>query len=328
MFNKNNFLVLLILSIVLVLAACGDKASGDKKSSNQQTSNLSFVTGGPGGTFYPLGVGIADVVNGKGVANITVETSDASIENTRLLGAKQAELGLLETGIAYYAAEGKEMFDKKLANVRGIMTLYPNLMQMVVMTDSGIKSYADLKGKKVVVGQPGSSSMLNLELVLAEYGLSFDDIKPQYSGFSEGIDMLKDGQVDATLVDVGIPAPAIIDISSQHNVTILPIDEDKIDNISEKYPYFSNKIIIPAGTYTNQDKDIVTAGVLVMLATREDLPEDLVYELTKTIFENKDEITKIHPSGESIDPEKATEGLSIPLHPGAERYLDEILKNQ
>src|SRR5690625_2954775 len=331
--------VMMVAVLALILGACSggdgnDTDDSDAKSDATSESkgsadvqSISFVTGGPGGTFYPLGVGMADVINDAGIANVTVETSDASIENTRLLGAEEAEIGLLETGIAYFASEGIEMFDEdQITNVRGVMTLYPNLIQMVVMADSGIETYADLKGKKVVVGQPGSSSMLNLDLVLEQYGLEFDDITPQYSDFSQGIDMLKDGQVDATLVDIGIPAPAIIDISSQHDIHILSIDEDKIDNIATNYPYFTNKIVIPAGTYNNVDEDVITAGVPVMLGTHEDVSEDLVYEMTKILFEKKEDVVKVHPAGESIDPDSATEGLPIPLHPGAEKYLKEIGK--
>ena len=216
------------------------------------------------------------------------------------------------------------MFEgEKFENLRGIMTLYENLIQMVVMADSGIESFADLKGRSVVVGQAGSSSMLNLELVLNEYGLSISDLKPQYSGFSEGINMLKDGQVEAVLVDVGVPAAAIIDIATQHKIKILSIDEDKIEAIGEKYPYFSGKVVIPAGTYNGVDEDVVTAGVKVMLGTHADVDEDVIYEITKTIFEEKEKITQVHPAGASINIDKATEGMPIPLHPGAERYLKE-----
>lgn len=323
--RKKWMIILILLLSGIVLGACGEKKES-KAEEKSGTKNLSFVTAGSGGTFYPLGVGMGEVINQKGIANITVETSGGSVENTNLLGTDKADLGLLETGIAYYAANGTEMFKgNKLDNVRGIMTLYPNLMQMVVKADSGIETYADLKGKKVVVGQQGSSSMLNLQLVLEKYKLSFDDIKPQFTSFAEGIDMLKDGQVDAALVDVGVPAAAIIDISNQHDIRILSIDEKVIDSIKEEYPYFSDATVIPANTYKNQDKDVITAGVKVMLATRADLPEDLVYEMTKAIFEEKEQVAKTHSSGESINIETATEGMPIPLHPGAEKYINEAL---
>lgn len=323
--------VIMAVFLLSIVSGCGEEEKDvtKKRTSKDQVDKLSFVTAGQGGTFFPLGGGMAKVINDKGIAQVTVETSGGSVENARLLGRIDADLGLLETGIAYYAAEGIEMFEgEKYENLRGIMTVYPNLLQMVVKADSGIESYVDLKGKKVVVGQPGSSSMLNLELVLNEYGLSIDDLNAQYSGFGEGIDLLKDGQVEATLVDVGVPAPAIIDIATQHHINILSIDEEVIESIAEKYAYFSNKVVIPAGTYNNQDEDIITAGVKVMLATRADLSEELVYNMTKTIFEEKETIANIHSSGENINIDEALESMSIPLHPGAQKYIEEQQANQ
>lgn len=324
---KRSVYLFMICLFLIMLVACGannDTSSEDSTEGDNNETKITFSTGGTGGTYYPFGGGIAKVVNESDIGmDVTVATSGASVENARLLGSKEVELGLVEASVGYYAYEGKEMFeDDQAKNIRGIMSLYPNLIQMVVMKDSEIQSYADLKGKNVVVGAPGSSSMLNLELILEEYGLSMSDINPEYSSFSDGIDMLKDGKVDATLVDVGIPASSIVDISSQHDINILTLEEEKINSLSDKFPFFTKPIVIPAGTYKGVDEDVLTTGATVILATHEDLSEDVIYELTKTIFEKKEAITQIHKAGESIDVSKSTEGMSIPIHPGAKKYIE------
>jgi TRAP transporter TAXI family solute receptor len=340
---KKGMLLSIFVALSILGAACGGggnqgastNSSTEKKSEEAEkpadsaTSGteevISVVTGGTSGTYYPLGGGIGKALNGAGIGvNATVESTGGSNENVRLLGQSEAEIGFTETGIAYYGYEGIEMFkDNKFNNLRGIMSLYANLMQTVVMKDSGIQTYADLKGKTVAVGIQGSSSALNMQLVLAEYGLSLEDIKPQFVSYSEGVTMLKDGQIDAVMIDSGVPNSAVIDITSQHEVNILPIEEEKINSLVSNYPYFSNMVIIPKGTYKGIDVDIPTAGAKVMLATHAGLSEELVYKLTKTIFEKKEEIIKIHPKGESIDLKTATDGMPIPLHPGAEKYLRE-----
>ncbi|WP_164985156.1 TAXI family TRAP transporter solute-binding subunit [Ammoniphilus sp. CFH 90114] len=339
---KKGMVLSTIVALTMLGTACGgggnqqassttegakpaETAKPAESSSGGTKQAISIVTGGTSGTYYPLGGGIGKALNDAGIGvNASVESTGGSNENVRLLGQENAEIGFTETGIAYYGYEGIEMFkDSKFENLRGITSLYANLMQTVVMKNSGIQSYADLKGKTVAVGIQGSSSALNMELVLAEYGLSLQDIKPQFVGYSEGVNMLKDGQIDAVMIDSGIPNSAVIDITAQHEVVILPIDEDKVKSLVSKYPYFSNTVIIPKGTYKGIDVDIPTAGAKVMLATHAGLSEELVYTLTKTIFEKKAEITAVHPKGDSIELNSAMDGMPIPLHPGAEKYLKE-----
>ncbi|RFU70391.1 TAXI family TRAP transporter solute-binding subunit [Peribacillus saganii] len=335
---KKGMLLSIFVALSILGAACsggGNKVTSTnsptetekpaERTSPGSSEAISIVTGATSGTYYPLGGGIGKALNGAGIGvNATVESTGGSNENVRLLGQGEAEIGFTETGIAYYGYEGIEMFkDNKFDNLRGIMSLYANLMQTVVMKDSGIQSYADLKGKTVAIGIQGSSSALNMQLVLKEYGLSLGDIKPQFVSYSEGVTMLKDGQIDAVMIDSGIPNSAVTDITTQHDVNILPIEEEKIKSLVSKYPYFSNMVIIPKGTYEGIDVDVPTAGAKVMLVTHAGVSEEMVYKLTKTIFEKKEEIIKIHPRGDSIDLKTATDGMSIPLHPGAEKYLRE-----
>jgi TRAP transporter TAXI family solute receptor len=149
------------------------------------------------------------------------------------------------------------------------------------------------------------------------------DIKPEYLSFGEAMQLLKDDKLHAVMVDSGAPNSAIIDIASQHRIRILSIPQDKINDIKRKYPFFSDAIRIPAGTYRGVDYDVITTGAKVMIAVREDLPEDLVYNLTRTLFEKRDDIIKAHPRGSSINLPLALDGLPIPVHPGALKYYRE-----
>ncbi|WP_206812451.1 TAXI family TRAP transporter solute-binding subunit [Paradesulfitobacterium ferrireducens] len=306
------------------LAGCGssNQAGGTTPA---KTKNISLSTGAQSGTYYPLGTAIANVWTQAGIGlNVTAEATGGSVENARLIGSKDTEVGFVESLIADWAYNGKEIFkDKKVENLRGLASLYPNTVQTVVKADSGIKSFADLKGKKVAVGIQGGSSPITMGAILEVYGLTMNDIKPQYVAFGPGIDLLKDGQVDAVLVDAGAPNSSIIDIATQHQINILSIEPDKIKQIREKYPFFSDVVTIPKGTYKGVDQDVTTTGSLAALFVTADMPDDLVYNMTKTLFEKKDDIAKVHEKGKSIDLKKAVDGFSIPLHPGAEKYYKE-----
>lgn len=323
-----SIICILILTTCFI-AGCGgnQEAEGEKsgeESEPAKVSHISVSTGSTSGTYYPLGTAIASVINDAKIGvNATAESTGGSVENARLLGQDQTEIIFIETGIADYAYNGEEMFDTKVENIRGLISLYPNAMQVVVKKKSNINSYTDLKGKRVAVGIQGGSTPLNMAIVLEAYEMTMKDIRPEYLGFGQAMDLLKDDQVDAVLVDAGIPNSTIIDVTTQHDVKILPIEPEKVEWIKEKYPFFSDVVYIPKGTYKGVDEDIPTAGSKVMLGVKEGLPEDVVYNITKTIFEQKDEIVKVHKAGESINLEKATDGISIPIHPGAEKYYKE-----
>lgn len=288
------------------------------------TKNISISTGATSGTFYPLGTAIGKTLTDAGIVNVTTEATGGSVENARLIGQKQTEIGFIESMIADWAYNGKEVYkDKKIPNLCGLIALYPNTIQTVVKTGSGIKGYADLKGKTVAVGIQGGSSPTNMQIVLESYGLTMKDIKPQYLAFGPSMELLKDGQVDAVMVDSGFPNSAIIDISTQHQIQILPIDAEKIKQIKVKYPFFADAHVVPKGTYKGVDVDVLTTGSLVTLCIQKDLPEDLVYNIIKTMVEKKDDIAKVHEKGKSINLQTATNGISIPIHPGAAKYYKE-----
>ena len=309
------FCLTALLAIALGLPAAG----------HAQTKNISFGTGAMSGTYYPLGVAIAKVWTNAGIGlNVSAEATGGSVENARHIKNKTMEIGFVESLVADWAYKGEEYFKSgPVQNIRGFIALYPNTIQTVVKANSGIKTYKDLKGKKVACGIQGSSSVLNMKIVLESYGVPFSDIKAQYLAYGPAMELLKDGQVDAVMVDAGAPNSSIIDIGTQHKIDILSIDRANIAAIVKKYPFFSAATVIPKGTYKGIDHDIVTTGSLATLCVQAELPEDLVYKMIKTLFDRKDDVVKVHEKGKSIDLKTAVNGFSIPLHPGVIKYYKE-----
>jgi len=323
----SGLLVVTLALVALLAAGCGgkdDKGGQQGQQSPPQKKNISISTGATSGTYYPLGTAIAKTLTDAGIVNATAESTGGSVENARLISQKQTEIAFVESMIADWAVNGKEVYkDKKIDNIRGLISLYPNTIQTVVKAKSGIKSYSDLKGKKVAVGIQGGSSPLAMQAVLESYGLSMNDIKPQYLAYGPSMELLKDDQVDAVMVDAGAPNSAIIDISTQHQIRILSIDAENVKKIKQKYPFFADPVTIPKGTYKGFDEDFTTTGSLAALFVRADLPDEMVYNIIKTIVEKRDDIAKVHEKGKTINLQTATNGISIPFHPGAEKYYRE-----
>lgn len=311
---------LFVLSVFLVVGLFGGTGIGFAAD-----KNISIGTGAMSGTYYPLGVAMAKMWSGAKIGlNVGAEATGGSVENARFIKGKTMEVAFVESLVAEWAYSGQEMYkDNKVENIRGLISLYPNTIQTVVMAKSGIKSYADLKGKRVSCGIQGSSSVTTAKAILETYGIPFSEIKPQYLAFGPAMELLKDGMVDAVLVDSGAPSSSIIDIVSQHKIKILSIDRANIAKLVQKYPYFSSATVIPKGTYSGINEDIVTTGSLVTLCVAAEMPDDLVYKMIKALIEKKGEIAKVHPKGNDINLKAAIDGFSIPIHPGALKYYKE-----
>ncbi|WP_349729449.1 TAXI family TRAP transporter solute-binding subunit [Peribacillus frigoritolerans] len=316
-FNK-YFLLVMILTVTGIITACGDSKEKVSGSGNQ---DLSLLTGGTGGTYYPLGGQIGKIISDKTKAKITPQTSGASAENMETLRAGEAEIAFSQTDIAAYALEGKEMFDgKPIDNIQAISSLYPETVQIVTTAKSGIKSVEDLKGKKVSVGAPGSGAYINAMQILEIHGLTEKDIKGQNLSFDESTEGIQAGSIDAAFITAGTPTGAVDALSVQNDIIILPIAEDKIQALVKKYPYYAEDTI-PSGTYKIKS-EVKTVAVKAMLVVTKDLDEDLVYEMTKAVYDNTDKIT--HAKGKFITAETALEGLGdMEVHPGAAKYFKE-----
>lgn len=327
--KKKQFRLLMLLSAfaLLILAACGSDSGAGSKDSDKGDSTasakpkfLNLLTGGTQGTYYALGGTFADLISKETDIKTTAEVSQASAANMTALQDGKGEIAFVQSDIAYYATEGTMMFDgKKIDTIAALGALYPETVQLVTTEASGIKSYADLKGKKVSVGAPGSGTYANAEQLLEIHGLTMDDIKAQNLDFGESADGLQSGQIDAAFITAGTPTGAVEALNATTKINIIGMDAGKADELIAKYPYYA-KDTVKAGTY-GIAKDTETVSVLAMLAVKKDLPEDVVYSMTKAIYDNRDKIS--HDKGKFIKAETGLQGISIDVHPGAQKYFDE-----
>lgn len=320
--NGLFFTTSLLLIVSLILAACSNEAgnTANEGDEGETPKFISLLTGGTGGTYYPLGGAFANLISDETGIETNAETSGASAENLATLKDGNAEIAFTQTDIASYATEGKQMFEgQKVDNVQAIGTLYPETVQIVTTKKSGIQSIEDLKGKRVSVGAPGSGVVPNAEQILEIHGITFDDIKRKDLSFDESTAGIQDGTIDAAFVTAGAPTGAVEGLSATEELVILPIGQDEIDAILEKYPYYIQDEV-PAGTYKLKEA-VPTIAVQAMLVVREDLSEELVYDITKAIFDNLDQVT--HAKAKIIKAETALEGTGIDIHPGALKFFKE-----
>jgi uncharacterized protein len=284
---------------------------------------INILTGGTSGVYYPLGVSLSKIY-GEAIpgSRTQVQATKASVENLNLLQQGRGEAALTLGDSLKLAWEGDEEagFKNKLDKLRGIAAMYPNYIHFVVRSDSGISSLADLKGKSISVGAPKSGTELNSRTILAAAGLSYDDLgKVEYLPYAESVELMKNRQLDGTLLSSGLGVAAIRDLATSIDVTFVPIPAELVEKLGA--PYVSLPIV--AGTYRGQDADVPTAGVVNFLVTHEGVPEETVYLMTKSMFENLDQMVAAHGAAKSIKLENAVKGMPVPLHPGAERYYKE-----
>ena len=305
----------LLIFCALLLVGCG--GSGSNKFIN-------IATGGTAGTYYPIGGAMAEILN-KAIPgmNASAQSTGATVANINMLKEGSVDLAIVQNDITYYAVNGTEMFkDKKVENLRGIAALYPETCQIVTLESTGIKSIADLKGKRVAVGAAGSGAEANARQILEAYGITYDDIDEQFLSFGEAASALKDGNVDAAFVTAGFPTAAVQDITSQNKVRLLPIEADKADALIAKYPFYT-KTKIPAGTYAGFDEEVPGSSVMAMLVATDKVDEKLGYDITKALFDNIEKLQAAHSAAKQITKESAKDGMSIELNAGAERYYKE-----
>ncbi len=313
-------LLAIMLVLALVLAGCassGGEAAGD-------SVNISFGTGGTSGTYYTFGGVLAGVLgNAVDGVNISVQSTGASKANIQLIADGEAQMALVQNDTMDYAYKGTDLFADEGA-VKGFMTMggiYAEVCQIV--TSDKITSIEELKGKVVSVGDAGSGTEFNARQMLEAYGITFDDIKVANLGFGESANAFKDGKIDAFFVTAGAPTTALVDLATTNTINILEIDDEHAKMLMDKYPFYT-QYVVPSGSYNGVDGDKKTVAVKATLIVSEKLPEDVVYNLTKAMFENKAEIAASHAKGESLDPKYAVEGMSVPFHPGAEKYYKEV----
>ncbi len=311
---------LTVVLVALLLATTMIFAGGKKEN-----TNFILATGGTSGTYYSFGGALANIWNTKiENMNVTAQSTGASAENLRLISKGDAEFAIVQNDVMDYAYKGIDLFaGEKVSGLATIGTLYPEVVQIAATKESGIKSVADLKGKRVSVGDLGSGVEFNAKQILEGYGMTFDDIKKSNLSFKESGDGLQNGQLDACFVTAGVPNAALQELAISAGLVLVPVTGAEADAICAKYGYYT-KTTIPGGTYKGADEDVPALAIKATLAVSESLSEDIVYNITKAMFENTSELALSHAKGKEISAEAAITGVSVPFHPGAVKYYKEI----
>ena len=285
---------------------------------------INVLTGGTSGVYYPLGVALSQIY-GKALpgAKTSVQATKASAENLNLLQAGRGEIAFTLGDSLNEAWKGNEEagFKMPLKKLRTVAAIYPNYIQIVAAADSGIKSLADLKGKRVSVGAPKSGTELNARDIFRGASMTYKDFgKVEYLPFGESVELMKNRQLDATLISAGLGVAAVRDLATAVKIVIVPIPADVVAKIGEA-AYQSGTI--PAKTYENQNDAVASVAVQNFLVTHEGVSNDTVYAMTKSMFDNLDQMVAAHAAAKAISKENAAKGSPVPLHPGAEKYYRE-----
>ncbi len=308
-------IVSLVMAMIMLfaLAACSGGAG----------TSMTMGTGGTSGTYYGYGGVLGQYIKNNAGINVTVVSTDGSKANIQGIDAGNYQLGTVQSDVMSYAWEGTRSFESegKVESFRTVAGLYAESVQLVTM-DPAIKSVADLKGKSVSIGAPGSGVYFNAMDVLTAAGLTEADIKAQYQSFADSADALKDGKIDAAFIVAGAPTPAITELCTTNSAYLVPIDGAVADALMASCPFYT-VYTVPAGTYAGQTEDVKTVTVKATLIVNADANEEDVYNLTAAIFDNAEAITAENAKGAELSIENATSGMTVPFHAGAAKYFAE-----
>ena len=300
--------ILIGLSVLLIIAmgltGCGGKTT------------LKMATGGNTGTYYAYSGAVTQVLS-EHIDNLSfdVQVTGASRANIYLIADKEADIAIVQNDVMYYAYNGTDLFDgEKVTGFSAMAGCYAEVCQIVSKSD--ISSVEELKGKRVSVGDVGSGCEFNARQILEAYGMTFDDIVVSNLSFGDSAAALKDDKIDAIFCVAGAPTTAIVELATTNKINILKIDDEHADKLIQKYPFYT-KFDVPGGSYKGVDSTVQTVAVVATYIVSDDLDENLVYNMTKTLFEKADEIAAAHPKGAELNPEYSVSGISVPIHPGA-----------
>ena len=310
---KKMLAIVMALVMALSLAACGSGGS----------TKMTMGTGGTSGTYYAFGGVLGQYIKNNAGIDVTVVSTDGSKANIESIDSGDYQLGTVQSDVMAYAWAGSRSFEAngKIDSFRVVAGLYAEAVQLVTMNPE-IKSVADLKGKSVSIGAPGSGVYFNAMDVLAAASLTENDINAQYQSFADSTDALKDGKIDAAFIVAGAPTAAITELCTTNSAYLVPIDGDIAAKLMADCAFYTT-YVIPAGTYAGQTEDVTTVTVKATLIVAASASEDDVYNLTKAIFDNVDAIAAENGKGKELSIENATSGMAAPFHAGAAKYFAE-----
>ncbi|MCQ2483733.1 MAG: TAXI family TRAP transporter solute-binding subunit [Clostridia bacterium] len=315
---KRILAVLLAVALVFSFAACGKTSGGNE----QAPVKLRFVTGGESGTYYAFGSVIAQHATNNTNVKVTGVVGNGSQKNIVELQDGNAELAFCQSDVMAYAYQGTNLFAEtgKVDCFKTVAALYTEQVQLIT-TDPSIKSVADLKGKNVSIGAAGSGVYFNAIDILGVYGLTEKDIKPTYQSFGDSAEAIKDGLIDAAFIVAGAPTSAVTDLATTKNVYLVSLDDEHINKLIEKSPFYS-KCVIPAETYKGV-AEATTVGVGAVIIAKDTVSEDAIYAFVKDIFDNAESQIGAHAKYAELSLEFASSITSVPYHAGAAKYFAE-----
>ena len=325
---KKVFAFLLVCTMILGLTACGGSSDSTTaaggNSGSTSPSELRFVTGSETGTYYAFGTVIAQHASNNIGTKVTALAGAGSKGNVNKLQDKEAELAFCQSDVMAYAYSGTNLFkdEGKVENFSVLGALYIETVQLVAVNPD-IKSVSDLKGKKVSVGQSGSGVYFNALDVLAAYDMKLEDIQPTYQSFGDSANDLKDGKIDAAFIVAGAPTTAVTELAATNkNTHLISFDDEHLNKLLQSSPYYT-KSVIKGGTYSTVTEDVTTVGVGAVVLVRDDISEEIVYKLTKDIFDNASSLGGDHAKYSEVTLEYGASMTSVPYHKGAAKYFSE-----
>ena len=308
-----------IASVVLALGM----VSGAMSPTVKAQDFINILTGGTAGVYYPLGVALSKIyADNIPKSRPTVQATQASVQNLQLLQEGKGEIAFTLGDSLMFAWQGEAEagFKAPLKRLRAIAAIYPNYIQLVATQESGVKTISDLKGHSLSVGAARSGTELNTRAILNAAGLTYKDLsKVEYLPFAESVELMKNRQLDATLQSAGLGVASIRDLSTNNDINVVAVPADIIAKIGAPYV----PVTIPANTYRGQTSDVTTAAVGNFLVTHDGVSDEMVYQMTKAMYENLPTMVASHSAARDIKLENALIGMAIPLHPGAARYYKE-----
>lgn len=287
-----------------------------------------MASGSVDGAYYPIAGAISRITSDSRDLNflVAVESSAGSIANVQLLKSGEADFALLQNDVAYYAFNGITLdafAGKPVKNMAGVFSVYPEIVHVIARRSADVRSIRDLKGKRVVLGAPGSGAEQNALQVLKAYGIREIDLRTMQSiSRPAAFDQLKAGIVDAVFVSTALGSPVIADAMASGKLTLIGIDDAPGGALRRSYPFYTVEKI-PTNTYPGLEHDVTSAGVMAILVVRSNVADELVYSLTKAVFDNLPQFQSSHPAARHLTLHTALSGMALPLHPGAERYFQQ-----
>ncbi len=314
---RRNAWVALAVGAALSVGAAASFAADHKIS-----GSFLMGTGSATGNYYSFGSVLAQVINSHTGANITVSSTGGSVENVRLLKKGENEMALVQTDVNSYALNGVEQFASgAVTNFSAITACYPEMVQIVASKASGIKSVADMRGKRICVGAVGSGYEVAARQILGIYGMNYDDIDERFLSQSEGKNALQDDQIDAFFMCSGYPNANVTELSLMGKIEVISIDDEHLKLLQEKYPFYA-PFTTPDDQY-NLGHPVTSVAVMSMLVVLNEISDDDVYAMTAAIYDHLDEIRALNKKGEYMSFEGAFRGIPGNIHPGAARFYEE-----